>query len=145
MAVVEQPKDNRPPSLAYAESVRQAQIAAGVERAKGGGQTDEQKVARELQRLARKLNMEPHELVDALEKDGPETWKMLRPLALQALARDLNGSNEQNRKAAWTRVLDQTDGKLAKDDDDAPRVVEFYSAALGDERPAEADPFTWED
>src|SRR6185503_19699534 len=139
-------KDKRPPALAHAEAIRQAQIAAGDERAKGGALTPTQREARAFQKICRLLGTTPEDLEAALSAGASESFKELRPLAMRALAADLTSSNDMVRKAAWNRVLDQTDGRLAKDDDDTVRTVEFYSAALGDERPdpaADDGTFSW--
>lgn len=138
------PGDKRPPSLRHAEAVRQAQIAGGNHRAKGGRLSKEERELRAMRRIAEQIGVKDlEELADAFELEGPEAFRVLRPGALMALAKDLLSDNDQVRKAAWTRVLDFTDGKLAKEDDDAPKSIEFYTAALGDEREPEPT-FSWD-
>jgi hypothetical protein len=137
--------DRRPPGLRAAERVRQQMIASGDAGAKGGGQTKRDRELRAAARLAEKLGIESvEELLELFEQGDEEAFNRMRPLALLSLARDLNSESDMVRKAAWTRVLDHTDGKLAKDDNDAPKTVEFYSAALGDERQPDGDTFNWD-
>lgn len=130
-----------------AARARQRELRARGEGKKPGPPSKAEKEIAAAHKIANALGVDDlEELVELFEREGKAAFTPLRPAALKALAQDLIGADPKNRRDAYMRVLDMTDGKPAqqRDDDDGPKRVEYYTAALGDEAPAEPPAFSFD-